>query len=178
MAHGAPDYNTSVVGGGGVVNLNKGAVFPLGPSSDDLFWRTDILMLCAYDGARWLTVHEYAIDLVPLAGGGRGPLVAVTSIYQKMFTRSYYITSVVAPNNGAAYWQLFIETPNLVLTLSDHVHGVDTSVDAAATVTSHEAVAQWLNVIIYPWMNLYTAKIGAPGALTSRVTTYYKFVIP
>lgn len=45
----------------GGTNLNPGTSFPVGPSTNDLCFRTDRGLLYYYDGTRWLTVNEYAV---------------------------------------------------------------------------------------------------------------------
>jgi len=61
-------------GGGGGDSYPEGTAFPTdpAPSTNDKFYRTDLGLLCYFDGARWLTVQEYT------EAPGVGPLTDQT----------------------------------------------------------------------------------------------------
>ena len=43
--------------------IGSGTSFLLSPSAGDRYFGTDLGWLCYYAGTRWLTMHEYAVDL-------------------------------------------------------------------------------------------------------------------
>lgn len=72
-AHDALDHTgLTGVGGGG---LAAGAAFPGSPSTNDLYFRTNLGMLFQYDGTRWLSSQLFTIQMIPGAG-----LTATTAV--------------------------------------------------------------------------------------------------
>src|SRR5688572_13447523 len=53
----------TVPAGSGGSGYDEGTSFPGSPSTDDKYYRTDLNLLCVYDGTRWLTTQQYIIYL-------------------------------------------------------------------------------------------------------------------
>lgn len=156
----------------------KGVAFPTSPVTNDLFYRTDLALLCYYDGTRWLTAPEY--ETSPIVGPALQPFSAGQSVgyWPKHPTYDRYITSlnlafnVQTTNNGSNYW-----TIRLV------------RLDTGATLTSDLSTAAasagaWVNTNInltlltgaYP-IGLNIVKNGAPGNMYVASTLSYRLVV-
>src|SRR5689334_21629200 len=47
------------------LDKGRGTAFPSSPAVNWRFFRTDLGFACYYDGAQWLSAHEYALQSVP-----------------------------------------------------------------------------------------------------------------
>ena len=93
------------VGGGGIAT---GTSFPGGPSTNDLFYRTDRALLYYYDGTRWLTLNEYSLTLGALDYQPRSSTTAMTlwgvtdlGANGQWVTRFVAMNDVVTTNDGS-----------------------------------------------------------------------------
>lgn len=90
----------------------NGTTFPSNPAANDLFWRTDRLLLYYYDGTRWLTTEEfpfpmlYSVQLAPFTTATPTPWQGVVDekdngLWVTRWTGAYDIETT---NNSANYW--------------------------------------------------------------------------
>ena len=103
---------TLVSGGAGSGGIASGTSFPGGPSTDDLYYRTDRSILYFYNGTRWLSVQLYEHFLGQTAGGG------ITSsandlttpvwngTYDLWLENAYGMLYTSASLSGSAYWTI------------------------------------------------------------------------
>jgi hypothetical protein len=63
-------------GGGGIA---EGTSFPGSPTADDLFYRTDRNIIYFYDGTRWLSIHQFTMQITTRSELGSG-LTATTTL--------------------------------------------------------------------------------------------------
>jgi hypothetical protein len=165
-------------------DLGRGTSFPVtadlpgGLQTDDRFYRTDLGWACYYDGARWLTLHEYAQPLVdyrrttiPFTGASGvlqlGPVR--TDGAQLIVTRVAAYLDVVAPNSGANFWSLAFKT-----NAGTTINAFDTSANAAGVGISKESAVN-VNYVDPAFITLeVTGKTGAPGSLVAHGVIWYR----
>jgi hypothetical protein len=111
--YGRKDGAWSEITGGGGGAYPEGTSFPAGPSVNDKFYRTDLNLLCYYDGTRWLTVQLFGSDLSMF---GSTNTTTNNGGYVAPPPGDFYIESlwwnvrVTGTNNSSNYWTLTAET--------------------------------------------------------------------
>lgn len=122
-------------GGGG---YDEGTSFPVSPSTDDKFYRTDRNILYFYDGTQWLTVQQFAIHLsayrqLPATGYSATNTRALMGVPPGVPTYDFYIEEwrvdsfVFTTNNGTNHWTMSL--------VKDDTAGARTTVDSFNTST-------------------------------------------
>ncbi len=160
----------------------EGTAFPTSPapSLDDKFYRTDLNLLCYYDGARWLTVHEYTCDFTGsnTLGSGTGNVSYGSppggSIY---VTRWYFSSRVVSPNSPSSYWTFTLTYTQRATGATVTLASVDTHLLNYATL-----VFVPLSVVIESICDasifvLSLSKTGSPGATYNFSSIAYRRVV-
>jgi hypothetical protein len=171
VAHGGPDYSISTTGGVGLIMI--GVAFPALPAPDELFYRTDLDLLCRWDGARWLTENEYVFIT-----NGTTIAVPMRTDFYPYIKRCAIISNVAAPNNGANCWTIYIVASDIARVPAVSWHLVTTAADAAGVNVMHDGNAGTpLLGINYPFMEIVIGSLGAPGVLTFYAAIYYRLVI-
>lgn len=163
-------YHGPFIGGTGVA-------FPTSPANDDLFYRTDLNLLCLYDGSRWVTVQEYPVTIsgetaIPLTTSGavlgRAALRRDYTLYLTSVAIAY---NVLTTNNGSNYWTIAIK--------NDAGSSLGSVSTAAATAGTFTAAALTINATTTS-LFLYadaTKTAGAPGNIYLYVTANYRLVV-
>jgi hypothetical protein len=174
---------------GGVERLmtgirGMGTAFPTSPApaTNDLFFRTDLGLLCYYDGTRWLTADEYIIvlpwfPLITLPYTGTVPntilLLPTRSDYGYYITKASCYTRVATTNNGSNYWGLRL------LYSATNLWDFNTSAQAADVNVTHTNAA--INTATTPTATFLAinaqTKTGAPGSLTVAAFVQYRLII-
>lgn len=168
----------------GTRDLGRGTAFPAsadlpgGLQTSDRFYRTDFAWMCYYDGARWLTLHEYA---QPLTNYSRTtiPFTGTTGVLQLspvrtdgaqlIVTRVAAYLDVLTTNNGSNYWSLAFKT-----NAGTTINAFDTSANAAGAAILKEAAVN-VNYTDPAFITLeVTGKTGAPGSLVASGTIWYR----
>lgn len=174
------DVSPAIDGVHGPLIGGAGVAFPLTPATGDLYWRTDLSLLCFYDGSRWLTVQEYTYDLQPVSA--TIPTTAAVAIgitptrsdYQQVVTRVTFVTNVQTTNNGSNYWTVAVQDDSLN-TIQSYV----TSADTAGTWTRNS----YAPGVTVQTSDLYlrlaaTTKTGSPGSLYVYAQVNYRLIVP
>lgn len=128
---------------------DEGTSFPVSPSTNDKFYRTDRNMLYYYDGTRWLTTQIYFIELKHEDSGFTWPLTAsaVTTHrgtlpfgddYDVMLLEWHFLTSVTTTNNGTNFWTTTIKKFN-------SAGGGDTTIATYSTGTAPDTANTFYN---------------------------------
>lgn len=140
--------------------------------------RSDLGLACYYDGTRWLTLHEYTLPLKLRSAGGAPTDTRIRTDYAPYLTAVSVATNVAAPNNATNYYTVAIQSANLALGAADNLFVFNTSGDAAATEVAHDTTAPAQPATNRSFLR-YTHLIGAgaPGAITSSATVYYRLII-
>jgi hypothetical protein len=170
--------------GEGHMSQFGGTSFPTANLNDnDLFYRTDLDMLCFYDSSntQWLTVQEFAIYMSHFlnrtAAGRRGDRRKLRTDYNPYFTRIAAKSRVATPNDGSNNWDVEIRAYNLTEAASTLVYSWNTAADALVWVDHGGAAttAQPANDDSLDLVNNIAA--GAPGNLDVVVTVFFRLVI-
>ena len=152
--------------------------FPASPNTNDLYYRTDLDMLCFYDGVRWLTAHEYSADFMlfdsspPFSAAGTTVYAWAPRLdYSLYITQARALTQVAATNNGSNYWTISLYRDNTA------IWTFNTSADTAATLYNKTSA---INAVHTPttWMRYrIDSDTGPAGNINMSVTLYYRLVI-
>lgn len=165
-----------------VAQKNYGPTKPsIWPNNLPFFDQTNGLWVY-FDGARWLTVQEYTLDLyerATLAAGVSHDRIARDN-FTSYYTRLLITTSVATTNNGANFWSVFVQGLNLAIGATTTIVQVNTNGDTVGVNTSHSGIALTTNL---PANNTYVRLIaavgaGAPGVLTLAAAVVFRLVIP
>lgn len=163
------------------VGTPSGTAFPGSPTTNYVFYRTDLGWLCYYDGTRWLTVHEYVLPLVyftTISGNtdsGNIPIPAATT-YGLYITRATVITNVAATNNGTNYWSIQVQGLNTANSVADVVFSFNTSADSAGTYVVHEGISTAVPTN-KTWFRTNASKTLTPGNLTYAAALNYRLIL-
>jgi len=164
----------------GIPQVPEGSSFPLGPTTNDKFYRTDLNLLCYFDGTRWLTVHEYRADFTPTNFSSTATLPATTNNYaycslppgQIYITLLYASTRVPGVHNAANYWTFnFRDVLDTVLA-SFNTSAVDFSVSTYKRLSVNLNAAADTEIIY-----LQLVKTGSPGGVYPLSSMNYRRVI-
>ncbi len=166
----------------------EGTSFPLTPSDEDKFYRTDLDILWVYRSAisKWLSCQQfesaiYAGDAQPItASGARTGRQAVRSDYQLYVERWVCNTFVASTNSSVSYWTVKLEwfTGSNVGT---QIASFTTASDAANNNVAHgQAVAALLDATakIVAVTGTKSGSTGTPGSLFAYGSLVYRLVAP
>ena len=159
----------------------EGTSFPGSPTTGQKFYRTDLNWLCFYDGTRWLTCHEYAMDF-PAPGSAISATAtvarnAVRKDYYQYFTNATVTSRILgATNNGSNYWSITID----ILSVTGGVTSLgsfNTSADTANQQTTRNLVVNFEGTSSYYSTETVGTKTGTPSNLLVMATLYYRLIV-
>lgn len=162
--------------------MASGASFPSSPSTGLLFYRTDLDLLCVYDGTRWITTDVMPMVLLPNRSTISVNTIWDTRVRADLALYVDYIalsTNAAATNNGTNFWTITIQGVNLALSAATTVYNPNTSADTAGVETDHSGSVSAGSVA--PSNNHYlrvsAAKTLTPGNLTIACTAYVRYIV-
>ena len=153
----------------------SGTAFPASPTTSFLFFRTDLGWACYYDGAQWLTLHEYHIpqivtnyvqSAIGIAGAGE---TALRTDFAPYFTRYAIQTNAAATNNGTNFWTITFRTLNSARSAATTLHSFTTAGDTAGVVTARDGTPGTTQAPA----NFTIAQVVAQGTLAPGALTIY-----
>lgn len=162
--------------------LPSGTSFPASPTTDFLFYRTDLGFVCYYDGTRWLTVQEFAC-VVTIADNITVSFAATTAAvrtgmlrndYAPYFTRATLYIQTGATNNAGNYF-----TYNLVTNTGTTIAAFNTGSDPAASNVAKviTGFTQPGAACVFLQLDMVVA-VGAPSAQNPRnAVVFYRLVV-
>lgn len=163
-----------------------GTAFPTSPApaTDDLFYRTDLGLLCYYDGTRWLTVHEYTQTLSQAPNIANPKTDATYTLNQSIlfgpsrqdygiyYTKAYVWLFVATTNNGSNYWEVEITNTGTSLAI------FSTAADAANTNLYKANTTPVVLAASRQYWQLRTSNnVGTPGDLSYQAIVFYRLII-
>lgn len=161
----------------------EGTTFPGSPPTGQKFYRTDLQVLCYYDGTRWLTAQEYEIGAGLSAGVGgittTGDILwigPVRSDYGLYLTRWVCTARVLSGNSGTSYWTgalSYQDSANLATTISSFA----TSADTSNTPVAHDVQINTVLNAAAKRLVISGTKTGTPGALVAASALYYRLIV-
>jgi len=163
----------------------EGTSFPASPALNDKFYRTDLNLLCFYDGTRWLTAQEYALpsglseganSFFNVSSAFTSWRAAVRSDFELYLTRWAVTSRVQTTNDGSNYYTVNLDYQNAATTAS-LIASFSTNADAASTIVQHDQQidaaldASAVNIIVV------ISKTGTPGACHVIPALYYRLIV-
>lgn len=158
-----------------------GTSFPGSPSNGDLYYRTDLDLLCRYrsSGTRWVTCDlmdmQLGNDTVLQPFGANGqPQYAnpFGGVYDLWMENWYAVTSVATTNNGTNFWTCVLEKQD-----GTDIVSFTTAADTASTITNHTVSIAALLGTSTKWLQTNITKTLAPGTLVLFSHATYRLVI-
>lgn len=167
--------------------ISSGTSNPGSPTTNDLFFRTDLGLLIYYTGAAWHSVQQFDLPTsIRNAPGVSGYNATTTTIVNAVVpTTSIYLTTfeivgfVGTTNTGSAFWtvDLYKLTPANVATSIASI-STGTAPDAANTWVTHDvAVNATLASATNPVLRIGVAKTSTPGDFILAYTIRYRVVV-
>lgn len=168
----------------GIHFLGAGTSFPASPPTNGVYFRTDLGWQCYYDGAQWLTTHEYVVlpALAPTscdfaANDGTAHVARMRTDYVPYFTRAALTTRVLTTNNGTNFWTVVLAGYNLSFGSFTNIVSYTTASDTAGTYTTHEGAVSTANPANNTHVALSVTKTLTPGTLRVFWSLYYKLIV-
>lgn len=155
-----------------------GTAFPGSPATGQIFYRTDLDLLCNYDGTRWLTVNRYEQSVwVYNQSSGTNLSMMMPQAYAIYYTRYNFSTYVDTTLDGSNYFSVAINsrtrtesgTTALLAATSLASDGADTWVNRAAALNTAPAN--------YGMLDFTITKTGSPGGLDIFAGITYRYII-
>jgi hypothetical protein len=175
-----PDFKSSLTKNGVPVSvethpIQRGTAFTGSPETNDLYHRTDLGVICEYDGVRWLGMRE-VMPLVQWNGYAPWSVNTVThnwvpgesiSLVLKKITYGLYVS---AANNATNYWSII-----LYKDAATYMYAINTASLSPGVVTYISASPGSLHTIAnYAYVEV--SKIGSPGGLYVSPCAYIRRV--
>lgn len=163
-------------------NFISGAdmAFPVTPYVNQVFYRTDLKLLCVYDGTRWLTVHEEIATLTPFSGytadASVAPTVTLVGAVRSAGADNLYITTisvsgfVLTTNNGSNYWSFSVQNNGTNIWSSNTSAFTASSIGWLRTTVNAVYAVQIFRFRI-------DSKTGSPGTFNMQCSVAYRRVI-
>lgn len=179
-----PTLDASGSGGGGV---SSGTSNPGSPTTNDLFYRTDLDYLIVYDGAQWLTVQEFVLSPMPNIGFAGGTTansvfwymsIPDPTVYQLYLTRWECTTFVSTTNDGTRYWTVDLKSH----TAANVTTSRDTFTTQSETPSNFINHSRALNLALPTTAKILSisnpVRTGAtPGSILIFGRVYYRLII-
>lgn len=170
------------------VSFTKASSFPGTPATNQMCFRTDLGLLCYYDGTRWLTVNMFetafgagtAIPSGLAATGGAGYLPTQVS-YDMWLVDWSATTFILTTNDGTNFWTFKLQKTTAANVASD--------IDAGfSTGTGPDTPSNWvvrqrtLGVAVggsatYKQLAILATKTLSPGNVYFSFTLRYRLII-
>lgn len=176
-----PSLTTDAGGHITAATERAGTSFPGSPTTDDFYYRTDLGVLCRYDGTRWLGAEE-RMPIGQLYENGVPPYTVHDKIIytfplestDTLWLASFYASIVnLGTNNGSNYWTIEVQKADGTLLGSvDSSSGYAGGLDDLAPDTSFA-----VNPVSGTSALLFVVKkTGAPGGLIPSLGLRYQRV--
>ncbi len=161
-----------------------GTAFPTGPTTGDIFYRTDRAIEYWYDGARWLSTTLYRETISPAeAAPGTTTANAIigrwspwSTTYWVYIEKLYTSLLVATTNTTSAYWSPALRK-STAAGASTTIATATTSAGAADTWLAAETnVAHVLDATTYKHVDVSAGKTGTPGGLYFALAISYRLI--
>ncbi len=157
-----------------------GVAFPTSPAQWMRFFRTDLNLLCFYDGARWLTVQQYVATIPTLSASGdsTGGHTELRQDWAPYIERIAVSRLISTTNNGSNYWTLFIRGVNAAYGSTTTILSISSAALAANVwSTSDNTSFTTRTPADRARVDVYAQKTGAPGVVAANITVYYRLIV-
>jgi hypothetical protein len=158
----------------------EGTAFPSGPANNDKFYRTDLNLLCYYDGTRWLTTQLFSSELS--MSNDAGTFTANTNGTISVHQSGVYVESVAwtarvsGTNDASNYWTLAVsyhDGVNNILLASFSTQGL-----SFASPNLYRLLSASVGVVAaaLKFTSVFS-KVGSPGALYWPLKINYRLIV-
>jgi hypothetical protein len=162
---------------------SEGTSFPVGPSTDDKFYRTDRNILYYYDGTRWLSVQVFretffpsdntnptttdaaALGAWPVRQGDNGVYVLTLDA----------VTLVSTTNDGTKYWTLSFNWRNQANSNTE-LANANTSADTATNWYNKSVAVNAVLDSTARYLNVLVNKTSTPGSIYVYPAIRYRLI--
>lgn len=159
--------------------LPSGTTFPGSPVANDTYYRTDLGLLCYYDGTRWLTIQIFEASTFPPAdlsvssSFGRYPPHGTT--YNLWIVDARITYTVPSNHDGSNFWTIdFRKFDNsIVVSFATIVTDKATTTWNNPNATAVGALLDTANKLTF----IEATKTGTPGNLGLGTTWRYRLVV-
>jgi hypothetical protein len=162
----------------------SGTAFPASPATGSLYFRTDLGLLCYFDGTRWLTVTEYGLSF-PRNGFSASSGLATLNMredYKLFFTRATANVKIDTTLDASNYWSLlfrifsedWVTIDNIIWYSCNPANGWSLGVNKPFLTTINYISA---TVPTPSMVDCYLLKNGAPGLITAEASLFYRLVV-
>lgn len=161
----------------------SGTSFPGGPSTDDLFHRTDLDLIFYYDGTRWLTINVY---ILPMTHRALASISATTTmgdfpIRQDLDT---YITRIdttkfVSGGTALSASHKWVTTVNTKTVTNSKAAIITLTLDSGTlsnNIPQSSATGWVIDRTTYYGLELVETKTGTPGDLFASYEIKYRLI--
>jgi hypothetical protein len=163
-----------------LLDKGRGAAFPVSPAAGWRFFRTDLGWRCYYDGAQWLTTHDYTLTILDWQSLGTVNIATslrnVRNDYVPWPVRATIHTRVSTTNNATNFWTVALQGVNAAISAADTVYTISTASDAVGGVLRREGITTQA-LTNRDWFRLQTTKTLTPGALEVAAHLVYKLIV-
>lgn len=159
------------------VGVPSGTSFPSGAPTGMQFYRTDLDLLCVFDGTRWLTRQLFEAKFPNLTYSATADdfttLQALGQLAAPYLVRWDVFVAVGATNTGAAFW---------TIRLRDSGGGTIGTITTAAQTISTELLyvltdASFTQPTTRHYLNVRTEKTGAPTNVSMYSNVQYRLIV-
>ena len=166
--------------------MAAGTSFPGGPSSGDLFYRSDLHLQFFYDGTRWLSLSQYTMAL-SRAGDATEPATAtknagyweplLETIYIEAVYVGFYVAGGASALSGSHKWVLTLTVWDsagsqgaAIATIN--IDSGSSSVFRALSATSVNTATLASDTLV----STNITKTGSPGNLYAKARLVYRLI--
>jgi hypothetical protein len=150
--------------------LPRGTAFPASPATGGMFYRTDLGVMCEWDGTRWLGMREW-VTFAPWVGASpysaNGYILAYPIVGDTIIYNMACAIVVSAPNNASNYWSISIQGD--AATLSGGSINTISLIAGDPYIASFNYAALGALTTSY-YFRVVTAKTGSPGSIYIAAT--------
>jgi hypothetical protein len=147
----------------------RGTAFPASPTTNDLFFRTDLAVLCNWDGTRWVGPWE-TVSIPQWEGGSPWSASVTAFLFQTnaaLLASIRFAAYVTTTNNSTNYWNLtvYFNQSQIGSTMSTYPGNTNSVLD----------ISQNFNMVTNNnFLLVSLVKVGSPGAIYLTALLSYR----
>lgn len=161
-------------------HIMHGSSLPSSASTGTKFFRSDLGLLCYYDGTRWLSEerHLHGFEVSVSATFSRWLRIPTGGYSIYIPNKNVVSTSYVATtSDGSNYWTVAISATDSVWANGTTIHSYTTASDTADTWTAHDDTPDSQTPSNGAGIYVLCTKTSSPGALNVAWSLAYRLII-
>lgn len=175
---------SSIITGQKGINISSSS-FPASPSTGQLFFRSDLGLLCFWNGTYWLTVTEYSAEFARIqniSATTTYPSINLSEEFRPFITKICGNANTQTTLNSTNYWNISFRTLNQAYSVADVLWAPDLTPAGGWTIGVDRYFANGINRISSnnpaARLDIVVTKVGNPGVFSYEATIFYRFIIP